>query len=70
MNAKEYASFDDLQKCKVLNLIDEFQENLAQMSGKCMDIGCGPGDITKDILLPALNSNAVIIGKKTIIRVE
>ncbi|XP_025269751.1 juvenile hormone acid O-methyltransferase-like [Camponotus floridanus] len=62
MNAKEYASCNDVQKQHVLNLIDEFEEDIAQMSGKCMDIGCGPGDITKNILLPALNSNAVIIG--------
>ncbi|XP_036144545.1 juvenile hormone acid O-methyltransferase isoform X2 [Monomorium pharaonis] len=27
-----------------------------------MDIGCGPGDITNDILLSALDPNAVIIG--------
>ncbi|KAL0134151.1 hypothetical protein PUN28_001178 [Cardiocondyla obscurior] len=27
-----------------------------------MDIGCGPGDITNDIILPALHPNAVIIG--------
>ncbi|XP_070150520.1 juvenile hormone acid O-methyltransferase-like [Polyergus mexicanus] len=62
MKPKEYVSFDKLQKCKVLNLMDEFEEELIQMSGKCMDIGCGPGDITKYILLPALNPNAVIIG--------
>ncbi|XP_029679526.1 juvenile hormone acid O-methyltransferase-like isoform X2 [Formica exsecta] len=62
MKPKEYASFNKLQKCNVLNLIDEFEEELIQMSGKCMDIGCGPGDITKNVLLPALNPNAVIIG--------
>ncbi|XP_025269749.1 juvenile hormone acid O-methyltransferase [Camponotus floridanus] len=62
MNAKEYASCDDLQKLRVLNIIDEFEEDIAQMSGKCMDIGCGPGDITKNILLPALNPNAEITG--------
>jgi len=65
MNAKEYASCDDMQKLRILNIIDEFEEDIAQMSGKCMDIGCGPGDITKDILLPALNPNAIITGKKT-----
>ncbi|EFN68634.1 Trans-aconitate 2-methyltransferase [Camponotus floridanus] len=62
MNAKEYASCDDMQKQHVLNLIEEFEEDLTQISGKCMDIGCGPGDITKNILLPALNPNAVIMG--------
>ncbi|XP_029664887.1 juvenile hormone acid O-methyltransferase-like [Formica exsecta] len=59
---KGYVSSNKLQKCNVLNLIDEFEQELTQMSGKCMDVGCGPGDITKYILLPALNPNAVIIG--------
>ncbi|XP_070166753.1 juvenile hormone acid O-methyltransferase-like isoform X2 [Polyergus mexicanus] len=62
MKPKEYTSFNKLQKYIVLNLIDEFEEELIQMSGKCMDIGCGPGDITKNVLLPALNPNTVITG--------
>ncbi|KAL6430555.1 hypothetical protein ACFW04_007855 [Cataglyphis niger] len=62
MKPKDYVLFNQLQKCKVSNLIDEFEAELIQMSGKCMDVGCGPGDITKDILLPALNPNAVIVG--------
>ncbi|XP_050463223.1 juvenile hormone acid O-methyltransferase-like [Cataglyphis hispanica] len=62
MNPKEYASSNMLQRSNVSNLIDEFEEELIQISGKCMDVGCGPGDITKDILLPALNPNAVILG--------
>jgi len=32
------------------------------MRGQCMDIGCGPGDLTKDILLPVLDSNSVLVG--------
>ncbi|XP_050458199.1 juvenile hormone acid O-methyltransferase-like isoform X1 [Cataglyphis hispanica] len=62
MKPKDYVLFNQLQKCEVSNLTDEFEEELIQMSGKCMDVGCGPGDITKDILLRALNPNAVIIG--------
>lgn len=41
MKPKDYVSFDQLQKCNVSNLIDEFEEELIQMSGKCMDVGCG-----------------------------
>ncbi|XP_070163058.1 juvenile hormone acid O-methyltransferase-like [Polyergus mexicanus] len=62
MKPKKYISCDEIQKYNVLNLMDEFEEELIQMSGKCMDVGCGPGDITKYILLPVLNPNAVIIG--------
>ncbi|XP_012227039.1 juvenile hormone acid O-methyltransferase-like [Linepithema humile] len=59
---EKYALTDDLQKSKVTNLIDEYADDLINMSGKCMDIGCGPGDITKELLLPALDSKAEIIG--------
>ncbi|XP_029173012.1 juvenile hormone acid O-methyltransferase-like [Nylanderia fulva] len=62
MSPEEYVSFDDLQQAKVISLIDEFQDDLKRMSGKCMDIGCGPGDITTDILLPTLHPKAVILG--------
>lgn len=59
-----YALTDDLQKSKVTYLTDEYADDLMNMSGKCMDIGCGPGDITKEILLPLLNPKAKVIGKK------
>jgi len=62
-----YALSNQVQRENVKTIIDEFDENLKNVSGKCMDIGCGPGDITKEIILPALDPNATIIGKKTII---
>jgi hypothetical protein len=37
-----------------------------KMSGKCMNIGCGPGYATKEILLPVLHENAKVIGKKEV----
>lgn len=64
-NPTVYASSNDLQKCSVSRLIDEFTDDLMKMSGKCMDIGCGPGDVTTNILLPSLDPNSVIIGKQT-----
>ncbi|KAL6262963.1 hypothetical protein P5V15_005751 [Pogonomyrmex californicus] len=62
INPSMYVENNKLQKEKALALINEFSENLKNISGKCMDIGCGPGDVTKNIFLPALNSNAVVIG--------
>ncbi|XP_067214415.1 juvenile hormone acid O-methyltransferase-like [Linepithema humile] len=62
VNPTDYASSDDLQRYNVSHLIDEFADDLIKMSGKCMDIGCGPGDVTKNFLLPSLDPNAVIIG--------
>jgi len=65
-NSANYVSCDNIQKRNVSRLIDEFADDLIKMSGKCMDIGCGPGDITKNILLPSLDPNATIIGKQII----
>ncbi|XP_012231895.1 juvenile hormone acid O-methyltransferase-like [Linepithema humile] len=62
VNPKDYASSDDIQRYNVSRLIDEFADDLKKISGKCMDIGCGPGDVTNDILLSSLDPNAIIIG--------
>lgn len=62
-----YVSCNKMTHKAVSNLIEEFGDNLINMRGKCMDIGCGPGDVTKHILLPALDQNALMIGKYIII---
>ncbi|XP_012064329.1 PREDICTED: uncharacterized protein LOC105627661 [Atta cephalotes] len=61
-NPFKYTLNNNLQREKASNVIDEFEEYLKGISGKCLDIGCGPGDITKDMILPALDPNAVVIG--------
>lgn len=58
-----YISCNGITQKKVSNLLEEFVDNLINMRGKCMDVGCGPGDVTKNVLLPALHQNAVVIGK-------
>lgn len=62
----KYASSDEHQKSQIQRIIEEFADELKIMSGKCMDIGCGPGEMTKHMLLPALHPNAIMIGKKVI----
>ncbi|CAL1678712.1 unnamed protein product [Lasius platythorax] len=62
INPEQYASFDNMCKSNASNIINEFAKDLKNISGKCMDVGCGPGDITKNILLPVLNSKATMIG--------
>ncbi|XP_011066368.1 PREDICTED: uncharacterized protein LOC105153307 [Acromyrmex echinatior] len=62
VNPAEYTYFNEVQKRSVSIAIKEFTKYLKNMSGICMDIGCGPGDITNNLLLPSLDSNAVIIG--------
>ncbi|XP_071560683.1 juvenile hormone acid O-methyltransferase-like [Temnothorax nylanderi] len=59
---KDYIASNEVQKCKILSIIDEFSEDLKDVHGKCMDIGCGPGDTTKEFVLPNLGSDAQIIG--------
>ena len=66
-NPFKYTLNNNLQREKASDVIDEFEEYLKGISGKCLDIGCGPGDITKEMILPALDPNAVVIGKKIII---
>ncbi|KYN28219.1 PREDICTED: juvenile hormone acid O-methyltransferase-like [Trachymyrmex cornetzi] len=61
-NPFKYTLNNKLQREKASAVIDEFEEHLKSISGKCLDIGCGPGDITKDMILPALDPNAVVIG--------
>jgi len=62
---RDYSASNKQQKHKISTIIEEFSDDLMNIHGKCMDIGCGPGDLTKNLLLPTLGSNAQIIGKKT-----
>ncbi|KAM0727919.1 Juvenile hormone acid O-methyltransferase [Formica fusca] len=57
-----YILFNSLCRDNVSLLLNEFDKDLKNISGKCMDVGCGPGDITKDILLPFLDPNVTMIG--------
>ncbi|EFN86143.1 Trypsin eta [Harpegnathos saltator] len=57
-----YASSNALQRYNVSAIVDEFADELGTMRGKCMDIGCGPGDITRNILLPVLHPKTTMIG--------
>ncbi|XP_014475335.1 PREDICTED: juvenile hormone acid O-methyltransferase-like [Dinoponera quadriceps] len=42
-------------------IFEEFEEEIMNMAGKCMDIGCGPGYLTRYILLSALDPKAVVV---------
>jgi len=61
---KDYSTSNKVQRYKIWAIIEEFADNLMKINGKCMDIGCGPGDTTKDFLLSSINSNGQIIGKE------
>jgi len=61
---KDYNVSNKLQRYVISSIIEEFSEDLMNICGKCMDVGCGSGDTTKEFLLPNLGLNAKIIGKK------
>jgi len=65
-NQTGYISANNIQQQSILMLLDQFAEDLKKISGKCIDLGCGPGNITSELLLPALNPDATIIGKRMI----
>ncbi|XP_032665765.1 juvenile hormone acid O-methyltransferase-like isoform X2 [Odontomachus brunneus] len=62
IDAKQYSQSNDASQKGIIHIINEFDEQLINISGKCMDIGCGPGDVTRNIILPALHMEATIIG--------
>ncbi|XP_015516850.1 juvenile hormone acid O-methyltransferase [Neodiprion lecontei] len=49
------------QRNDASNITAEFREELKQMSGRCLDIGSGPGDVVMDFILPRINPNATIV---------
>ncbi|KYN20793.1 PREDICTED: juvenile hormone acid O-methyltransferase-like [Trachymyrmex cornetzi] len=60
---EEYVdSGSNMQHRDVQDIIDEFNCELSNMRGKCLDIGSGPGNITKELLLPTLPHDAEVVG--------
>lgn len=62
VDPETHDSCNKMQRRHVSELVEEFADELMTTSGKCMDIGCGSGNITKNILLPALAPDATMIG--------
>ncbi|KZC09774.1 PREDICTED: juvenile hormone acid O-methyltransferase [Dufourea novaeangliae] len=60
--AEEYANASRFQYRDALEVIEEFGNELSEMNGKCIDIGCGPGSVTKNLLLPRLAPGAEVVG--------
>ncbi|XP_011313412.1 uncharacterized protein [Fopius arisanus] len=59
---KEYAATNATQIRNILELIGQFSEEFRNMNGHIIDIGCGPGNTTRDILVPCVGRDAVIVG--------
>jgi len=63
-NQMGYITVSNMQQQSTLILLDQFAEDLKKISGKCIELGCGPGNITSSLLLPSLGPDATIVGKK------
>ncbi|XP_011871884.1 PREDICTED: uncharacterized protein LOC105564253 [Vollenhovia emeryi] len=51
-----------MQRRDVQDFVEEFDYEMSKMGGRCLDIGSGPGDITKELILPLLSNDAEIVG--------
>lgn len=64
MNATNYINANVMQRESAKNIMEEFSNELSMIRGKCIDIGSGPGDVTKELLLPRLQSDVTVVGKR------
>ncbi|XP_014471981.1 PREDICTED: juvenile hormone acid O-methyltransferase-like [Dinoponera quadriceps] len=59
---KHYVRANMMQRATAKDIMEEFSNELAMIRGKCIDIGSGPGDITKELLLPRLQPDVIVVG--------
>lgn len=52
----------NMQRRDAQDVVEEFSFELSKMRGRCLDIGSGPGDITKEMLLPILPHDTEVVG--------
>ncbi|KAL6260554.1 hypothetical protein P5V15_008075 [Pogonomyrmex californicus] len=60
--AEEYAKANVISRRDGQDIIEEFSFELSKVQGKCLDIGSGPGDVTKDFLFPVLPHDVEVVG--------
>ena len=62
-SVEEYIKAHKLQTRDAADIIEEFSDEIYQMQGRCIDIGCGPGTLSKNLILHKLHPESVLIGK-------
>ncbi|XP_076628284.1 juvenile hormone acid methyltransferase [Colletes latitarsis] len=60
--AEEYVNASKVQYQDAMDIIEEFDKEISETKGKCIDVGCGPGEVTKRLLLPKLPSGVEVVG--------
>ncbi|XP_054286595.1 juvenile hormone acid O-methyltransferase-like [Macrosteles quadrilineatus] len=62
-NAELYLSYNAVQKRDAEMILGEFSSRLSWSENEdVLDIGCGPGDVSTEVLLPHLPKNATLVG--------
>ncbi|XP_065209414.1 juvenile hormone acid O-methyltransferase-like isoform X2 [Planococcus citri] len=60
--AEKYYSYHSLQVRDVITVLQQFKSQIKWTSGqKIIDIGCGPGDVTYELLLPLIPDDAELL---------
>ncbi|XP_033226594.1 juvenile hormone acid O-methyltransferase-like [Belonocnema kinseyi] len=44
------------------SILDEFEDECRKMKGKCLDIGCGAGNYSRELILPRLSPECSLVG--------
>ncbi|XP_048505822.1 juvenile hormone acid O-methyltransferase-like [Athalia rosae] len=58
--AAVYRKANSLQRECTGRIVEEFKDELAKFSERCLDVGSGTGDVMIDIVLPKMNPNTKI----------
>lgn len=53
-----------MQRRDAEDVVQEFSYELSKMRGKVLDVGSGPGNFTKNILLPILPNDTEVVGEQ------
>lgn len=62
-SVKEYLEAHEVQTRDAINFVEEFSDEISFMRGRCIDLGCGPATVTRNIIMPKLPLDATVVGE-------
>lgn len=60
---EQYLKYNEVYYSHARRFFEEFNYNIYNMHGRCVDVGCNVGDITFDVFSPFLRDTALLYGK-------